>query len=390
MHLHGAVGGFAAQAVGPKITHRHPVGERVLDLRLRELVHLPCGLADQQPEHLGLRRQFDQRPLDRLVLGQRLAERLSLARVFYAFVDAIDRSPQRTRRLPDAVLVHKTLRQRQAAADLAEQRIVGHEHIREADTRMIRRHVEGPHIFLDLDARALGRHQQASNTPRVTIIAGCAGKQRAMGGDMHTRGPHLLAVDDPAFHVVAGRRHGPGFHMRRVGTVIGFGEAKRDAVFSGDRAFDHRLLIVGAVAVEHGDDGQIADDRMLVLQIVVQAETFRREMLADHGHPEIGTVLAAIALRNREPQVTGGVGEIFGLAQQRFPFVPRQAAIVEIGARPFAAVIEEADVVVGLLQRLDLAHDEAIEFVEIRCEVGRQVEIQGGLSRKYRLFLVCV
>src|SRR5829696_8674697 len=47
MHLHGAVGGFAAQAVCPEVTHRDSIGERVLDLRLRELVHLPCGLADQ-------------------------------------------------------------------------------------------------------------------------------------------------------------------------------------------------------------------------------------------------------------------------------------------------------------------------------------------------------
>ena len=84
--------------------------------------------------------------------------------------------------------------------------------------------------------------------------------------------------------------------------------------------------------------------------------------------------------------MAGGVGEVLGLAQQRFPFVPRQAAIVEIGARPFAAVIEEADVVVGLFQRLDLARDEAVEFVEIGGEVGGQVEIQGGLSRKCRLF----
>ena len=84
--------------------------------------------------------------------------------------------------------------------------------------------------------------------------------------------------------------------------------------------------------------------------------------------------------------MAGGVREILGLAQQRFPFMPRQAAVLEIGARPFAAMIEEADVVVGLLQRLDLARDEAVELVEIGCEVGRQVEIQGGLSRKYRLF----
>src|SRR5713226_1906563 len=34
MHLHGAVGGLAAQPVRPKIAHRNLVGERVLDLRL--------------------------------------------------------------------------------------------------------------------------------------------------------------------------------------------------------------------------------------------------------------------------------------------------------------------------------------------------------------------
>src|SRR5207248_2678952 len=104
-------------------------------------------------------------------------------------------------------------------------------------------------------------------------------------------------------------------------------------------------------------------------------------MLADHGHPEVGTVLAAVALWNREAQMSRGVRKILRLAQQRFPFMPWQAAVFEIGARPFAAMIEEADVVVGLLQRLDLARDEAVEFVEISREVGRQVEIQGGLSR---------
>ena len=60
------------------------------------------------------------------------------------------------------------------------------------------------------------------------------------------------------------------------------------------------------------------------------------------------------------------------------PAMPRQAAVLEIGSRPFAAMIEEADIVVGLFQRLDLARDETVEFVEIADEVGRQVEIQGG------------
>src|SRR4051812_47434453 len=47
MHLHGAVGGFAAQPVRPEIAHGHLVGQRVLDFSLRELVHFPRGLADQ-------------------------------------------------------------------------------------------------------------------------------------------------------------------------------------------------------------------------------------------------------------------------------------------------------------------------------------------------------
>ena len=77
----------------------------------------------------------------------------------------------------------------------------------------------------------------------------------------------------------------------------------------------------------------------------------------------------------------GGVGEVFRFAQQRFPFMPRQAAFVEIGPRPFAAMVEETDVVVGLFERLDLARDKTIEFIEIGDKVGRQCEIQGNSSR---------
>src|ERR1700730_2080261 len=102
-------------------------------------------------------------------------------------------------------------------------------------------------------------------------------------------------------------------------------------------------------------------------------------MLADHGHPEIGTIPSAVALRDRETQMASGVGKVLCFTEQRLPFMPRQAAIVEIGARPFSAMSEEADVVVGLFESLDLARDEAVEFVEIGHQVGRQCEIQGAL-----------
>src|SRR6185437_10832199 len=106
-------------------------------------------------------------------------------------------------------------------------------------------------------------------------------------------------------------------------------------------------------------------------------------MLADHRHPEVGAVLAAIALRDRKAQMTGRIRAILGLAQQGLPFVARQAAILEIGACPFAAMVEETDIVVLLLQRLDLARDEAVEFVEIGDEVGGQVEIHGATSSSF-------
>src|ERR1700730_13101848 len=102
-------------------------------------------------------------------------------------------------------------------------------------------------------------------------------------------------------------------------------------------------------------------------------------MLADHSHPEIGTIPSAVALRDRETQMACGVGNVLGFPQHPLPSPRRQASIVEIGARPFAAMIEEADVVVGLFQRFDLARDEAVEFVEIGDQVGRQCEIQGAL-----------
>ena len=70
--------------------------------------------------------------------------------------------------------------------------------------------------------------------------------------------------------------------------------------------------------------------------------------------------------------------------------MPRQAAIVEIGARPFAAMIEEADVVVGFLDRLDLARDELVEFVEIGDQVGRQCKIQGVSPGSLVSFVIAV
>jgi hypothetical protein len=55
--------------------------------------------------------------------------------------------------------------------------------------------------------------------------------------------------------------------------------------------------------------------------------------------------------------------------------------VLEIGARPFAAMVEETDVVIGLFNRLDLARDELVELGEIGDQVGRHCKIQGNSPR---------
>ena len=113
---------------------------------------------------------------------------------------------------------------------------------------------------------------------------------------------------------------------------------------------------------EHEHEGAVADDGVLVLQVVVQAETLGRQMLADHRHPQVGAALAAERPWPGELEVAGLVGAPLRLGQQLLPVVTRQAALVPIGSGIFAPVIEEADVVVLLLKRLDLRFDEAIEL----------------------------
>src|SRR6516225_4445611 len=108
-----------------------------------------------------------------------------------------------------------------------------------------------------------------------------------MRGDVHSGRPHLLPVDDPTLDVVARARRRSHLHMGGIRAMMWLSQPERDAILSGDRGVDHRLLILAAVAVQHGHDRKIADYGMLVLQIVVQAQTLGCKMLADDGHPEV-------------------------------------------------------------------------------------------------------
>ena len=114
---------------------------------------------------------------------------------------------------------------------------------------------------------------------------------------------------------------------------------------------------------------------MLVLQIVVQAETLVGEVFTDHRHAEVGAILAAVLLRERVAVVAGCVGAAAGLAQQLLPLFVGQAAAIPVGAGVLAAMVEEADVVVLLFEGADLAFDEIVEHGEVFRELWRQFEV---------------
>ena len=168
--------------------------------------------------------------------------------------------------------------------------------------------------------------------------------------------------------------------------MLRLGEAEGEAAGAGEAASDEFILLSARAELgEHPHEREIADDGVLVLQVVVQAELLLRQVLADHRQPQLRPVLAAELRRGAKAPMARRIGRAGGLAQQGFPLVARQAARVPIGAGVFAAVVEEADVVVLGLQRLDLSLDEGVELAEVGDEVVRQVEIhQAAASLRAR------
>ena len=171
----------------------------------------------------------------------------------------------------------------------------------------------------------------------------------------------LCAVDDPLVAVL----HRRGLEERGVGPVVGLGQAEGEAAAAVEEAgHPLGLLGLGAVVAHHQHGREVADDRALVLQVVEQPEALGGEVLADDRHLEVGGVAAAELGRQGEAEPAGGVGPAPHLAQQRLPLRAGDAAVLEVGARPLAPMVEEPLVVVLGLQRRDLALDEVVDLVE--------------------------
>ena len=71
----------------------------------------------------------------------------------------------------------------------------------------------------------------------------------------------------------------------------------------------------------------------------------------------------------------GLVGRDAHPTQQRLPLGVRETVAVPVGACVLAAVIEEADVVVFGLDRLDDVGDELVEVIEELLRLRRYVEV---------------
>ena len=89
-------------------------------------------------------------------------------------------------------------------------------------------------------------------------------------------------------------RIGAGLEPGGVGAVVRLGQPERHRPLAGDQRLGPLLLLcVGAEPVHHDDLREVADDRGLVLQVVVQPEALVRQVFPDDRHVEVGAVAAA-------------------------------------------------------------------------------------------------
>ena len=182
----------------------------------------------------------------------------------------------------------------------------------------------------------------------------------------------FVTVDHPLVAVRDCRR----LEIGRVGAVIRLRQPEREPAGSVQES-GHPLgpLLVGSEVAHHQHGREVADDRALVLQVVVQPEAAGGEMLTNDGHLEVGRVVAAVLRGERVPKPTRSVGPAPHLGEQLFPLRARNATRFEVGARVLATVIEEPDVVVLLFEGNDLTVDEIVECVQCRLDLGRGLEV---------------
>ena len=237
--------------------------------------------------------QFGQAELNRLIAGQGPGEGVALARVSHALLDTVTRGAQAGGGLAYAVFVHEVLGHGQTPVLFTEHRIGGQPHLAQAHPGVIGGHVEGPQPFLDVHARRVTGHHETGDAGSGARLAAGAGKDQDMRGEVRAGGPHLFAVDQPPGLAVALAGLGAGGQPGGVRAVFRFGQPEGHRNAAVDTAGDKRLALPRRAEVAKGQGGgEVAHDAVLVLQIAVQTDAARREMLADHRHFEVAGIAA--------------------------------------------------------------------------------------------------
>jgi hypothetical protein len=370
--LHREIGCVAAQAIRFVIAHADLVRQANGDFGFGHHVHLRRRLVDQQPEHFSLGLQLNQRKLDRLIGGERLAKGLALLGISNRFIDAILCRAERRCRLPNAVFMNEMLRDREARIKLAKNGAFGHPHAVIFDLGMVGGHVERPQIIANLKSRRVSRHDEAGNPARFAIFARCPRKGHHMAGGVDARDPHLIAINPVARNAAAHLGHRDRIHMRCIAAMMFFGQAKAPPHLALKHWRDEIGLLLGRTKIaEHQHLHEIADDARFVLQIIVQPQSPVREVMADRGHGEVRPILAAKFLRDGKAVMPRFIRHTTHLTQQRPPDLIGQSLAIPISPRILTAMIEEADIVVTRLNRLDFSFNEGIEFMQVGYNISR-------------------
>ena len=130
-------------------------------------------------------------------------------------------------------------------------------------------------------------HQECGDAQRLTGLPGGAGEHQVVGGAMHAGVPALGAVDHP----LVTDEFGAGLQPGGVAAVVGFGESEGHRPLTGEHGLDPLgLLRLGAEPVHHDHLREVADDRGLVLKVVVQTKSLVRQVFPDHRHIQVGAV----------------------------------------------------------------------------------------------------
>ena len=265
----------------------------------------------------------------------------------------------------------EALRHHQAFAFPVKDGAVGHAHVLQFGFGVVAGHVECPVVVKHFVTGRVGRHDERRHALGVAGLARGAREHQVAVRARHLTVPALHAVDDPVVAVAFGDRVHPG----GVAAVARFGQPEGQVHLAGDDALDVRLLLRRAVGVEQRHEGKIADDRQLVLQVVVQAQPPGGQMLADGGDHQTADRLTAAGLGQAEPEMAGRVGAALHFRDQRPPFGARTPVVLPIGAGVLPSMIEKLHV--GAFERLDLRLDESVEFGQLGGDRGRQLKVHG-------------